>query len=102
MREGSCHRARGRFMDCTEVQVLWCSVGHPDEPLPGGQGYCFRAVIRTELGEDRADVEFHGPLGDEEPLGDLAVVETLGDQPQYLQFPGRKQLRLRLFAAHML
>src|SRR5215210_4378526 len=68
--------------------------GHPDKALPGGEGDGLGAVVGAELGEYRADVELDGPLGDEEPRGDLAVVQTLGDETEDLELPWREGLRL--------
>jgi hypothetical protein len=44
-----------------------------DEAAAGGDLDRLGAVVGAELGEDGADVELDGPLGDEEPFGDLPV-----------------------------
>ena len=42
-----------------------------------------------------ANVALHGLLGEEEPVADLAVHETFGDELQDLDLPGRRSV-LRL------
>src|SRR6266545_6932230 len=52
-----------------------------------GEGGCLGAAANSELGEDVADV-VAGRLGaDEQPLGDLGVGESLGDEPEDLLLP---------------
>src|SRR5262252_8872144 len=51
------------------------------------------AVPYRGLGEQPVDVRLHGGLADEEPPGDLAVGQTVGDQPQYLGLARRQAVR---------
>nr|WP_311736924.1 hypothetical protein [Streptomyces sp. Ag109_G2-6] len=44
----------------------------------------------SELQEDVADVLVHGPLGDDEPIGDLGVAVSLGHHREYLAFAFRQ------------
>ena len=56
-----------------------------------------RARRTAELGQDAADVGVHCPLGDEEPLADLAVSQPFGDELSHLELPWRQgeQSRVR-------
>jgi len=38
----------------------------------------------VQLAKDVGDVPVHGVLADDQPLGDLAVGESLGEQPEHL------------------
>src|SRR5829696_5463642 len=54
-----------------------------------GDGDRRGAGRHAETDEDIRDVAVHGVLADDEPLGDLPVRQTLGDQRQHLGFaPG--------------
>src|SRR3712207_2752351 len=64
----------------------------PDEAAADGYPGGFGAVVGAELGEDLADVELDGALGDEEPLGDLLVAQPPRDEPEHLDLPGRQRL----------
>src|SRR5215210_737014 len=61
-----------------------------DEAAAGGDPDRLGAVVGAELGEDGADVELDGPLGDEEPFGDLPVSQPPRDEPEHLGLPRRQ------------
>ena len=48
-----------------------------------GARYCFGAPSNLELAKDVPVVSFNGNDGEEEPLADLAIRESLGDESQY-------------------
>lgn len=57
--------------------------------------YCVCARARLEFRQEVADVRFHGFLGQEEPLADLAIHEAVRDQLEHLELsPGRLLLEL--------
>src|SRR4051812_17582242 len=45
------------------------------------------AVVHLELAQRVLHVVLDGPVGDHEPVGDLAVREPLGDHPEHLGLP---------------
>ena len=57
--------------------------GLGDEPVAYGQRHGFRAAGDAQFGEDVADVGFDGRRADDQPLGDLGVVQTFDHQRQY-------------------
>jgi hypothetical protein len=58
------------------------------EPLSaGGRG---EARVDVELAEDVRHVRRDGLLADEEPVGDLAVGESVGEQPEHLDLSRRE------------
>ncbi len=48
-------------------------------------------VAETQLGQHPTDVGLHRALLDHEAAGDLPVGESLGDQPQHVELPGRQR-----------
>ncbi|MFZ1748184.1 MAG: hypothetical protein WAU17_19935 [Nitrospirales bacterium] len=50
-----------------------------------GASYGFGAALNLELFKDSAVVPFDCVQGEEKPLADLPVRESLGDQPQDFQ-----------------
>src|SRR3712207_5676385 len=68
--------------------------GGVHEAALGGYPRGLRAVVGVELGEDRADVELDGPLGDKEAFGDGRVLEAPGEQRQHLELAGGQGVRL--------
>ena len=70
------------FRACTEVQVSDRRElgGRVHEAPLGGDHGRLGAVVGAELGEDGADVELDGALGDKEALGDGGVLEAPGEE----------------------
>src|SRR6185437_9271642 len=64
--------------------------GSVGEPVPVRVADRLRAVANPGLGEEVVDVALHGRLADEEPRGDLAVREPLGDQGEDFGLPRRQ------------
>ena len=50
-----------------------------------GAGYGFGAPSNLELAKNVAVVSFDGNQGEEKPLTDLTIRESLGDESQYFQ-----------------
>src|SRR5579872_5891786 len=108
LREGDVTGDRGRGLllvdfladawghhDADHGKVVWCGLriraapggcaaGLADQVSLPGAGDRLGAVDRAELGQDVADVPFHGVEGDHEVVGDAAVWLALGQQVQHL------------------
>jgi S-adenosylmethionine:tRNA ribosyltransferase-isomerase len=61
------------------------------EPTLRGNGHRLRAVVGTELVEDRRHVEFDRPLCNRECVRDLAIRLTGSDQAQHAALPRAQQ-----------
>ncbi len=59
---------------------------------PEASGYGVGSAARLQLREQVADVALHRLLAEEEPRSDLAVDQTVRDQLQHLDLPGRRLL----------
>jgi len=57
-----------------------------DEPAFIGDDDCLRAVAQAEFGEDAANVRLDGRFAEYEPLGDLGVGQSTGDELEDLDF----------------
>ena len=68
-----------------------------NEPTPEANRYGVGSAARLELRQQVTDMRFDGLLGEEEPLADLAVDETVGHELQNLDLPrGRLLLEFPL------
>ena len=59
-----------------------------DEPRLVGDDHRLRPVAQPELAQDVADVRLHRLVAEDELLGDLAIRETLRDEPEDLGLAG--------------
>jgi hypothetical protein len=76
------------------VKYLLRRLGQEPTPEPNSHGVGSRPSL--ELGEQVADVALDGLLREVEPVADLAVRESFGDELQNLDLAcGREMLRLR-------
>src|SRR5690242_17845443 len=74
--------------------LAWSS-SRAGRPVGAGQSSDLGAVAAAELGQDVAHVGVDGALGDEQPVGDLAVGQARGDQLGDLVFAvGERQVLL--------
>jgi hypothetical protein len=69
---------------CEYLAGLSCG----DDAVLVGEDDGLDAVAEVELRQDAADVALDGRLGHDEPLGDLAVRETAGDENEDLALAG--------------
>ena len=60
-----------------------------NEPTPESHGDGVGSAARLQLGEEVSDVRLDRLLRQEQPLSDLAIDESVGDQLQNLEFPCR-------------
>ena len=60
-----------------------------NEPTPEAHGDGVGSAARLQLGEEVSDVRLDRLLRQEQPLSDLAIDESVGDQLQNLEFPCR-------------
>ena len=63
-----------------------------NEPTPEANGYGVGSAARLKLRQQMADVRLDGLLREEEPLADLAVDETVGDELEDLDLARRRLL----------
>src|SRR5215213_7278118 len=62
----------------------------PEHAVPECVGDRFGTGGDADLGEDVPDVVLHGPLAEEQLVGDLLVRQPLGEEPQDLTFSLRE------------
>ena len=63
-----------------------------NEPTPEANGYGVGSAARLKLRQQMADVRLDGLLREEEPLADLAVDESVGDELEDLDLARRRLL----------
>ncbi len=57
------------------------------EPTPEANSYGVGSTARLQLRQQMAHMRFDGLLGEEEPLADLAVDETVSHELEHLDLP---------------
>ena len=63
-----------------------------NEPTPEANRYGVGSAARLKLRQEMAHVRLDRLLGEEQPLADLPVDETVGDELENLQLTGRRLL----------